>query len=244
MRAIITWFIKNPVAANLLLLLVFAGGLLSLLTMKVEVIPEVSPDQIEISVEYRGASPQEIEESVIRPIEERIASLSGIDRIISTAREGQGTILVEVLTGWDVHELFNDIKTEVDGLTTLPREAERPIVRRVVLRREVLNLALYGEADRETLKYWAERVKDRLLELSGITEVEYHGLLPREIHIEIPEKSLRKYGLSLDQVAEMVARESLDLAGGRLKNPREEYLVRVRGRRYFADEYRFLRLFG
>ncbi|QJA05352.1 efflux RND transporter permease subunit [Thermosulfurimonas marina] len=244
MRSIITWFIKNQVAANLLLLLILAGGLLSLLTMKVELFPEVSPDQIQISVEYRGASPQEIEESVIRPIEERIASLSGIDRIVSVAREGQGSILVEVLEGWDVHELFNDIKTEVDGLTTLPREAERPIVKRVVLRQEVLNLALYGDTDRETLKYWTERVKDRLLDLPGITEVDYYGVLPREIHIEIPEKSLRKYGLSLDQIAELISRESLDVAAGRLKNPREEFLVHIRGRRYFADEYRRLRLFG
>jgi len=209
MRSLLSWFTENHVAANLLMIFVLVAGLVSLFTIKVEVFPEVAPDQIVVSVEYRGASPREIEESVVKPIEERVASLSGIERIVSVAREA---------------------------------EAERPVVKRVVLRSEVLNLALYGEVDRETLKYWTERVKNALLSLPGVTEVEYYGLFPREIHIEIPEEKLRKYGLSLSEVAEIIRRETLDLPAGRLKNPHEEYLLRVRGRRYFGEEYGALRI--
>ncbi len=242
MRNLVSWFAENHVAANLLMIFVLAAGVLALLTLKVEVFPEVSPDQVLISVEYRGASPREIEDSVVKPIEERIASLSGIERIVSVAREGEARITVEVAKGRDARELLEEIKTEVDGIATLPSEAERPVVKRVVIRSEVLNLALYGQVDRETLKYWTERVKDALLRLPGVTEVEYYGLFPREIHIEIPEKNLRKYGLSLSEVAEIVRREVLDLPAGRLKNAHEEYLVRIKGRRYFGEEYGSVRL--
>lgn len=244
MRGIISWFAQNHVAANLLMLFVLAAGVFTLFSIKVEIFPEVAADQIVIKVEYRGASPQEIEESVIKPIEERIASLSGIDRILSVAREGEGLITVEVLEGWDARELLDEVKTEVDGITTLPAQAERPIVKKVIIRREVINLVLSGEVDKETLKYWTERIKDYLLALPGITEVDYFGIFPREIHIEIPEKRLRKYGLSLSAIAELIQRESLDLPAGRLKNPHEEYLVRVRGKRYFGEEYETLRLLG
>ncbi len=242
MRALIAWFAENHVAANLLMVFVLAAGGLTLFTLRVEVFPEVSPDQILISVEYRGASPREIEDSVVKPIEERIAPLSGIERIVSVAREGEARITVEVARGRKAQELLEEIKTEVDGIATLPGEAERPVVKKVVLRSEVLNLALFGQVDRETLKYWTERVKEALLRLPGVTEVEYYGLFPREIHVEIPEKNLRKYGLSLSEVAEIVRREVLDLPAGRLKNPHEEYLVRIRGRRYFGEEYGSVRL--
>ncbi len=237
MRGLVSWFVENHVAANLLMIFVLVSGLLTLYTIKTEIIPEVAEDQIVVQVEYRGASPREIEDSVIKPIEEKIAGLSGIKRILSVAREGEGRVIVEVLRGRNVQELLDEVKTQVDSLTTLPREAERPIVKKVVLRTEVLTLALYGDTDRETLKYWAERVKDALLDLPEITEVEYFGLFPREIHIEVPEENLRRYGLSLQEIARRIARESLDLPAGRIKNPHQEYLVRTRGKRYFADEY-------
>ncbi len=244
MKSLISWFAENHVASNLLMIFVIVSGILTLFTIRVELFPEVTTDKIVVDVEYRGASPQEIEDSIIKPIEERIASLSGIDRIISTARKGKGTVLVEVMEGWNVQELLEDIKTEVDSIATLPKEAERPIIKRIVIKREVVDLALYGDVDRKTLKYWAERVKDYILSLPGITEVDYFGVFPREIHIEIPEKNLRKYGESLSSIARIIRSESMDLPAGRIKNPHEEYLVRVKGKRYYGEEYETIRLFG
>ncbi len=244
MRAIVSWFIQNHVAANLLMIFVLVAGLLTLTTIKVEVFPEVAEDRILIQVEYRGASPQEIEDSVVKPIEEKIASLSGIDRLISLSREGEGRILVEILEGWDARELLDEIKTAVDSLTTLPEEAERPIVKKVVIRGEAINLALYGKVDRTTLKYWTERVRDYLLSLPGITEVEYFGLFPREIHIEVAEDKLRRHGLSLDTIAEIIRRQAFDLPAGRIKNDEEEFLVRIRGKLYQAEDYGAIHLLG
>ncbi len=237
MKSLIAWFAENHVAANLLMLFLLAAGVFTALHMKVEVFPEVALDAIEIRVEYRGASPDEVEDSVVRPIEERIAGLPGIERIYSVAMEGLGKITVEVMKGWDPRQLYDDIKVEVDSITTLPEEAERPIVRQVVRRYPVVNMALYGPVSEATLKYWAERVKEELLALPEVTEVAYYALRPAEIHLEVSEETLRRYGLSLGEIAGIIRRESLDLPAGRIKDPRREILLRARGKRYYAREY-------
>ncbi len=237
MKGLIAWFAENHVAANLLMFFLLAAGLITAFHLKVEIFPEVTLDQVEVRVEYRGASPDEVEDSVIRPIEERIAGLPGIERIYSLAQEGLGVINVEVMKGWDVNQLYDDIKVEVDGLTTLPKEAERPIVRRVARRYPVINIALYGDVSEATLKYWAERLKEELLSLPEVTEVAYFALRPAEIHVEVSEETLRKYGLSLFDIAHLINQESLDLPSGRILSPSREILLRVRGKRYYGHEY-------
>ncbi|WP_456434366.1 efflux RND transporter permease subunit [Thermosulfuriphilus sp.] len=238
MRPLISWFVRNHVAANLLMVFILAAGLLTAISIVVETFPDVSLEEIEIDLEYRGASPSEIEDSLIKPIEERIAGLAGIKRLRSVAQEGRGTITVEVLRGWDANKLYDDIKVEVDSLTSLPEEAERPIVKKKLRRYPVITLAIYGKASEKTLKYWGERVKDELLALPGITEVELFGTRPAEIHVEIPEENLRKYSLNLDEIARIIAENSFDLPAGRIKEPSREVLLRIQGKRYRAEEYR------
>ena len=237
MKGLIAWFAENHVAANLLMFFLLAAGIISAFHLKVEIFPEVALDQVEVRVEYRGASPDEVEDSVIRPIEERIAGLPGIERIYSVASEGLGTVTVEVMKGWDVNKLYDDIKVEVDGITTLPEEAERPIVRRVARRYPVINIALYGDVSEATLKYWAERIKEELQTLPEVTEVAYFALRPAEIHVEVSEETLRKYGLSLFDIAREIKAQSFDLPAGRILSPSEEILLRVQGKKYYAREY-------
>ncbi len=237
MKALIAWFAENHVAANLLMFFLLSAGILSAFYLKVEIFPEVALDQIEVRVEYRGASPDEVEDSVIRPIEERISGLPGIERIYSVASEGLGTITVEVMKGWDVNKLYDDIKVEVDSLTILPKEAERPVVRRVARRYPVINIALYGDISESSLKYWAERVKEELLSLPEVTEVAYFALRPAEIHIEVSEETLRKYGLSLFEISRLIREQSLDLPAGRIFDPSKEILLRVQGKKYYARGY-------
>ncbi len=237
MKTLIAWFAENHVAANLLMFFLLAAGLFSAFHLKVEIFPEVALDQIEVRVEYRGASPDEVEDSVIRPIEERISGLPGIERIYSMAAEGLGKITVEVMKGWDVNKLYDDIKVEVDSLTILPEEAERPIVRQVTRRYPVINIALYGDVSEATLKYWAERVKEELLSLPEVTEVAYFALRPAEIHVEVSEETLRKYGLSLFEIARIIRQESLDLPAGRILDPSKEILLRAQGKKYYARGY-------
>ncbi len=237
MNSIISWFAENHVAANLLMLFILMAGVFTAYHIKVEVFPEVTLDVIEVRVEYRGASPDEVEDSVIRPLEERISGLPGIERITSVATEGLGKITVEVMRGWDARKLYDDIKVEVDSITTLPKEAERPIVKQVVRRYPVVNLALYGQVSEGVLKYWAERIKEELLSLPEITEVAYYALRPAEIHVEVSEETLRKYRLSLEDLARVIRASSLDLPAGRIKDPVREILLRTRGKRYYGREY-------
>lgn len=198
-------------AANLLMFFILVAGLITGLTMKVEVFPETELDMISISTSYPGASPAEVEEGILRQIEEKIAGLSGIKRIDSTAQEGSARISVEVVRGWDIKKLLEEIKAEVDRITTLPEEAEKPIVRELTRSSRVINVAIYGEASKSTLKYLAEKVKDDLTNLPGITLANLRGSRSPEIHVEISEATLRRYGLTLDQVADAIRKASLDL---------------------------------
>jgi len=237
MKAVLAWFAENHVAANLLMLFLIVAGLATGLTMKIEVFPEFTLDRITVTTEYLGASPSEVEEAIIRRIEERVAGLAGIKRIDSVAREGSGTVTIEVMDGWDLKKLLDEVKAEVDSITTFPNEAEKPIVREMTRRTQVISLAVYGDAPESTIKNLAERIKNEITDLPGVTQADLFGVRTGEIHVEISEETLRRYGLTLGQVAEAVRRGSLDLPAGRVKTGAGEVLIRTKGRRYYAPEY-------
>jgi multidrug efflux pump subunit AcrB len=237
MKGMVAWFAKNHVAANLLMLFLLLAGVVTGLTMKLEVFPETSLDQISISMEYRGASPAEVEEAIIRRIEENVAGLAGIKRIDSQAREGFASVTIEVMTDWDLKELLDEVKAEVDRITTFPEEAEEPVVQEMTRRTQVINVVVYGDAPEATIKHLTEKIKDDITNLPGITYAELFGIREGEIHIEISEHTLRRYGLTLGQIAEAVRTASLDLPAGRVKTTGGEILVRTKGRRYYAADY-------
>jgi len=235
---IVAWFTGNHVAANLLMVFIMIGGFVTGLFIKVEVFPEISLDTISITVEYEGASPEEVEEGVVAPIEEAISGLAGIKRIDSISREGFGAVTVEVMKGWNVKKLLDEIQSEVDRISTLPDEAEKPVVKEITRRTHVISLALYGDVPESTLKHLALRIKDDITNLPGITLAEISGIRDSEIHIEISEETLRKYGLTLGEVAQIVRRASFDLPAGSIKTRAGEILLRAKGRRYYARDYK------
>ncbi len=237
MKAVVAWFAENHVAANLLMIFLVLAGAVTGLTMKVEVFPELSLDRILITVSYPGASPAEVEEAIVRRIEESVAGLAGIKRIDSAAREGFGAVTLEVMKGWDLKELLDEVKAEVDRITTFPEEAEEPVVSEVTRRTQVINVAVYGDAPESTIKHLTERIKDDMTNLPGITYAETFGTRQSEIHIEISEQTLRRYRLTLGQVADTVKKASLDLPAGTIKTAGGEILVRTKGRRYHAANY-------
>ncbi len=238
MRRIVAWFAENHVAANLLMVFLMLAGGVAAFTMKVEVFPEFSLDLISVTTVYPGASPAEVEEAIIRRIEENVAGLAGIKRIDSTAREGFGSVVIEVMKGWELKQLLDEVKAEVDRITTFPNEAEKPVIREVTRRNQVISLAVYGDVPESTLKHLAERIKDEITNLPGITLAELFGVRKREIHIEISEETLRRHGLTLGAVAEAVRKASLDLPAGNIKTAGGEILIRTKGRLYYAKDYR------
>ncbi len=237
MKGVVAWFAENHVTANLLMIFILVAGIATGLTMKLEVFPETSLDQISISMAYPGASPAEVEEGIVRRIEESVAGLAGIKRIDSVAREGAGFISIEVMKDWDLKELLDEVKAEIDRITTFPEEAEEPVVREMTHKHQVINVAVYGDVPEWTIKHLTEKIKDEIINLPGITYADLSGIRQAEIHIEISEETLRRYRLTLGKVAESVRRASLDLPAGSVKTAGGEILVRTKGRRYHASDY-------
>lgn len=233
----IAWFTRNGVAANLVMLIIVVGGLASLATIKRELFPQFSLDIITVRVPYLGAAPEEVEEAVVVRIEEAIQAVDGIKEIRSTAREGFGVVNAEVRKGADVSRVKDDIKARVDAITTFPAETERPIVEELLIQRDVIWLAIYGDAGERTLKELGEKVRDDLTMKPGISQAFVQGVRDYEISIEVSETDLRKYGLTFEEVANAVQRSSLDLPGGSIKTGGGEILLRTKEQAYEGPEF-------
>ena len=169
MNGILGWFARNSVAANLIMALILVSGALTMISIKQEVFPEIDSDMIQTSVLYLGAAPEEVEEAVCVRIEEEIQNLEGIKRITSQASEGIGTVTAELYPGEDARKVLDDIKARVDAIDTFPEETEKPIIQELLNRRQVINLAVSGEADEKTLKILSEQIRDDILMLPGIS---------------------------------------------------------------------------
>ncbi len=236
-RGPLAWMAGNSVAANLLMIMLIVGGLMLVPFVKQEVFPEISLDRINIQVPYPGASPEEVEKAVVLAVEEAVRGVDGVKKVTATAAEGAGSVTVELLRSADSDAVLNDIKSSVDRITSLPQDAERPVVSLLVNRREVLSLMLYGDAEERTLRDLAESVREDLLLSKDITVVELGGVRAPEISIEVPQAELRRYGLTLDQVSAAVARASVELPAGSVKTSSGEILIRTTERRDTGSDF-------
>ena len=236
-KGLIWWFTDNSVAANVLMVIVIAAGLITLGSIRQEVFPEISTDVITVSVPYPGATPSEVEESIATKIEEAIQGVDGIKRLSSTSSEGVGLVAVEVQESADLREVLDDVKSRVDAIDTFPEDAERPIIQEVLVRNQVLNVAIAADADERTLRELGERVRDEITQLPSVSQADLVNVRPYEISIEVSEHALRNYGLSFDQVAQAVRRSSLDLPGGSIKTAGGEILLRGIGQAYSGEDF-------
>ena len=237
MKGMIDWFARNSVAANLLMVCIIAGGIIAVFNVKEEVFPEFSLDMISVQVPYLGAAPDEVEEAVCVRIEEAIQGIDGIKQITSTASEGMGSVMVELELGADARKVVDDVKSQVDAITTFPAETEKPIIREMTARNQVVDVAISGQTDEFTLKALAERVRDELSAIPEISQVDVVSARPYEIAIEVSETALRRHGLTFDDVARAVRRSSLDLPGGSVRSESGEILLRTIGQAYRGEEY-------
>ena len=234
----IAWFTKNHVAANLLLISILLAGLFSVSTqIPLEVFPSFESDRISVSVSLRGSTPEDVEKGVSIRIEEAVQDLEGVKRITSRSSEGSSSVSIEVETGYDPRELLADIKSRVDAINTFPVDAEKPIVSLAEWKREVIAVSvssIYGE--KETLEY-AETVRDELLRLPSVTQVELSGVRDYEIAIEVSQDTLRQYDLSLADISSAIRNSSTDVSAGNLKTEGGDVLIRSKGQAYRKDEF-------
>lgn len=233
----IAWMAGHSVAANLLMLICVVGGFFMLTVIRQEVFPDFAIDAVTISTSYPGASPEEVESGIILAIEEAVRGLEDVDEVISVANEGSGTVTVELLAGSDVQKATQDIQSEVDRITSFPEDAEEPEIRAAAHAHEVLDVVIHGEASPMALHQIGERFRDHILQDPGITQIGLEGVPPLEIGIEISQENLRRYGITLEQVAERLRNASVDIPGGGLKTETGEILVRVKERRDYGRQF-------
>ncbi|MEZ5989868.1 MAG: efflux RND transporter permease subunit [Planctomycetota bacterium] len=237
MKRWIEWFADNSVAANLLMVLLVVGGVISGWNLRKEVTPEIDTDIILVQVPYPGATPAEIEESICARIEEQVEGLSGIKKVTSTAAEGMGSVMVELMLDSDGMKLLNDIKTRVDAIPNFPEEAEKPIVQEIDTNKQVVTLAVVAETGEADLKALGERVRDEVSALPKITKTALVNVRPYEVSIEVSEARLEKYGLAFDEVVAAVRASSLDLPAGSIKAQGGEILLRSLGQAFRGHQF-------
>lgn len=237
MRRLISAAVHNPVAMNLLMLVLIVSGAWSALTLTREALPEIAFGIIQVSVGFDGATPEEIEEGVVVKIEEAISGLEGIRKIFSNAFEDFAVVSAELERSADTRKVIDDIKDEVAKIDTFPDDAKTPRVVELTHRRQVINIALYGYQSERVLKETADQIRDDLLNEQTISQVEVSGARDYEIAIEVSEAMLRRYHLTFEQIRDTISRSSLELPAGDIKTKTRDIVVRTSGQRYTAPEF-------
>ena len=259
MKSLIFYWARNRVAANFLMVALIIGGLYTWIRLKKEIFPEISSNFINVQTPYPNATPEEVEKGVCVPIEEAIQDLDGIERLTSISFEGLGFVNIEVSAGKDVRKVLNDVKSRVDAIQNFAESVEKPIIADVLLKNQVMSLAVTADTDERTLRALAESVRDDLLAFGGkvpgnrlerltrgltnavlgearITQITLAGVRDHEISIEVSENTLKEFGLTFSQVADAVRATSIDLPGGSVRTGAGEILIRAQNRRYEAGE--------
>ena len=236
-KGLIAWFAGNSVAANLLMYMIIAFGVVSTFTIRKQTTPDFELNTIQVSVPYLGAAPQEVEEGVVIKIEEAIQDVEGIVELRSVAREGLGTVTAEVATGEDINEILSEIKTRVDAIATFPGLTEKPVIFKEEVPFHVVFVSLYGDLDEFARKALAQQFRDELMTLPTVNQVQILGDRAFEISIEVPEHVLRKYGLTMSEVSEAVRSASVDIPGGVINTTGGDILLRTEGQVYTGTEF-------
>ncbi len=236
-QGIIAWMVNNRVTPNLLMLVLLIGGFFMSLKIKKEVFPNFELDLIIINVAYPGASPSEVEQGIILAIEEAISGNDALDEVTSTANEGRGQVLAELLEGSDERKAYQEIKQEIDRITTFPEDAEEPQVTLTTRRRFVVTVMLYGDAREGVLRELSEQARDKLLQNPNISQVDLFGVRDHEIQISVSRENLRIYRLTLDGIARKIEQSAVEIPGGSIETKGGEILLRMRERRDWAREF-------
>jgi len=235
---LLAWFARNHVAANLLMLAVIVVGVVVALNIRQEIYPVYELDTIEIDMQYRGASPEEVEQSILFPIEAEVRGLELTRRIESTASEGRASVTVEIMPGFDRNRALQEVTAAVQRISMFPDEIEPPVISLGTGRRRgVVYVSVFGDLDQRTLIQFAHQVEDGLLAQPDISLVALRGVRRPEILVEVPQTQLRALNLTLGEIADAIDRAALDVPAGTMKTKGGDILLKTTERRYFGSEF-------
>ena len=233
----IAYMASNGVAANLFMFAILAAGLVSLSGLERESWPTVRFNQIEVSIAYPGATPEEVEESIVAKVEEQVSSLDDVRAVKSLAAPGIASVRVEVKSGTSMPQAIDEIESAVSRIQSFPAGAQRPEITEMTSRQSIIRLVVYGDIPERSLKELAYQIEDELASLPTVSLVETSGVRDYEISIEVPMNRLHALGLTLDDVASAVRRSSLDLSAGSIDTDIEQVRVRTLGQRYVQRDF-------
>jgi multidrug efflux pump subunit AcrB len=228
----VRWFVHNPIAANLLMMLLLVGGVFAIPSLDKEYFPEFEINIVSVTVPYPGAGPGEVEEQICVRIEEAVHDLTGVKEIRSTARQGMGTVLIEAERGYDMRRLTAEVKNRVDAINTFPVDVERPIVTELAFKHHMAVVTLAGDIGERELKALGERLRDDLASQPHVSLVELQSPRPFEVSVEVSEYTLRRYGLTFSDVVTAIRNSSLNLPAGSIKSTDGDIQLRTRGQAY------------
>ena len=227
----------NGVAANLFMAAILFAGLVALTGLEREAWPTVPFNQIEVSMAYPGATPEEVEESIVVKIEKQVESLDDVKAVKSIAAPGMASVRVEVKSDADINRAMDDIESAVNRIQSFPTSAERPEFRELTNRQSMIRLIVYGDVSEHSLKELAYQIEDDLASLPSVSQVETSGIRNYEISIEVPLHRLRALGLTLGDVANTIRRSSLELSAGSIETRESQVRVRTLGQRYDQQDF-------
>mgnify|MGYP000751869886 CR=1 FL=1 len=237
MNGMIKWFVRNPVAANLMMLAILIGGLLTIPTFNREIMPSMPSQFISVSVFYPGGDPVEVEDRINIRVEEAISDIEGVVNVQSTASTGRASITAEMATDIDQQKLLNEIKAAVDAINTFPKEAERPVVELIRFKSRSIQVAVMADTDEKSLKQIATQVRDDISKLPGVDYADMLGVREYELGIEISEDAMRRYGLTFDAVANKVRQSSLNTPAGVIRAQGGDISLRTRSQAYTVEDF-------
>jgi HAE1 family hydrophobic/amphiphilic exporter-1 len=228
----IRFFAAHPTAANLLMLLLVGIGAVTLPQIKRETFPVIDTYSVDIRVPYPGATPVDVEQGICLILEDALDGISFVDEKICQARQNVGLMTVKMLQKGDFSQFLDDIKSAVDGISDFPLDTEIATVTETGRTQNVISVALTADLPRGELKDLAEFLKKRLLLNPQIPLVDIQGFSKRQLRVEVTNANLRSYGLSLQQLGDLIARQNLDLPLGSIETNFREIQLR------FNDERR------
>lgn len=240
----IRFFAAHPTAANLVMLILLGAGMLAIPTLQRETFPRIEPRRIEVQVPYPGARAETVEDAICQRIEDAVDGLTDLKELKCEARQSLGRAELEMLEGADLDSFYADVKTEIDAIDDFPDRAETPVIRQLGMTDFVASVAVTGPEDRRELKALAEDIKARMLRFGGIPQIEILGFSQRQIRIEVSDIALRQLGLSIDDIADAISRQSIDLPSGEIKAADGIVSIRFADERRRTDAFRNLVIVG
>lgn len=237
MTALVAWFTRNHVAANLVMAMLVIGGLMTLPSIRRTAFPDLDPETISISVIYPGATAAEVEESIIIKIEEAVQGVDGVKRVTSRASENIGSVTVEIQDGEDIKDVTDDIKAEIDAITTFPDEAEEPVIREGKVQERVVTLLVTGNMDERDLRGLTDNLRDEIVALPQVTKADVSAAREYEISINVREGDLRRHGLTFNDITAAIQRYSLNLPAGSVSTEGGEILLRSNSQAYDREGF-------